>query len=180
VEHIAADFRHVRVRLAKSPLTANYFGTQFGGSMFAMTDPFWMFMLARNLGPGYTVWDQRAEIEFVTPGRTALTTEFILTADAVDEIRAATTDGEKELRWFGNDILDRDGALVARTRKQAVLTSVGQSLLARPVRRAVGSRVTTPAAAATTVTAPKVRAMAVTPMVPRNRPATMTGTPNVM
>jgi len=118
VEHIATDFRHVRVRLAKSPLTANYFGTQFGGSMFAMTDPFWMVMLIRNLGPGYTVWDQRAEIEFVTPGRTALTTEFILTADTVDEIRAATADGAKELRWFGNDILDREGALVARTRKQ--------------------------------------------------------------
>jgi acyl-coenzyme A thioesterase PaaI-like protein len=118
VEHIAADFRHVRVRLAKSPLTANYFGTQFGGSIFAMTDPFWMVMLARNLGPGYTVWDQRAEIEFVKPGRTVLTTEFTLTASVLDEIRAATTGGEKELRWFGNDILDRDGALVARTRKQ--------------------------------------------------------------
>jgi hypothetical protein len=44
--------------------------------------------------------------------------EFTLTADALDEIRVATADGEKELRWFGNDILDRDGALVARTRKQ--------------------------------------------------------------
>ena len=121
VEHIAADFRHVRVRLAKSPLTANYFGTQFGGSMFAMTDPFWMLMLTRNLGPGYTVWDRRGEIEFVRPGRTALTTEFTLTADAVGEIRAATADGEKALRWFGNDILDRDGALVARTRKQVYI-----------------------------------------------------------
>jgi hypothetical protein len=56
----------------------------------------------------------------------------------------------------------------------------GQLLLARPVRRAVASCVTTPAAAAATVTAPKIRAMAVTPMVLRNRPATMTGTPNVM
>jgi hypothetical protein len=30
VEHIAADFRHVRVRLAKSPLTLNYSATSRG------------------------------------------------------------------------------------------------------------------------------------------------------
>jgi acyl-coenzyme A thioesterase PaaI-like protein len=118
VEHIAPGFRHIRVRLVKSPLTSNLFGTQFGGSMFAMTDPFWVVMLARNLGPGYVVWDRRGEIEFVRPGRTALTAEFTLTPETVDEIRAAAAGGRKVLRWFGSDIYDRGGTLVARTRKQ--------------------------------------------------------------
>jgi acyl-coenzyme A thioesterase PaaI-like protein len=99
VEHIAADFRHVRVRLAKSPLTANYFGTQFGGSMFAMTDPFWMVMLARNLGPDYTVWDQRAEIEFVTPGRTALALGLLAALDRRDGRH--TVRAECSRRWGG-------------------------------------------------------------------------------
>jgi acyl-coenzyme A thioesterase PaaI-like protein len=118
VEHIAPDFRHIRVRLAKSPLTANMFGTQFGGSMFAMTDPFWVMMLSQNLGPGYTVWDRRAEIEFVRPGRTALTTEFVLADSDVRDIRGSAGSGDKVLRWFGNEIRDREGILVARVRKQ--------------------------------------------------------------
>ncbi|MCL2584468.1 MAG: DUF4442 domain-containing protein [Streptosporangiales bacterium] len=118
VERIAADFRHVRIRLAKSPLTANMFGTQFGGSMFAMTDPFWVMMLTRNLGPGYTVWDRRAEIEFVKPGRTVLTAEFVLSEAEVEEIRAEAESGGKVLRWFDTEIRDRDGAVVARVRKQ--------------------------------------------------------------
>lgn len=90
----------------------------FDVPVFAMTDPFWMLMLARNLGPGYVVWDRRGEIEFVRPGRTTLTTEFTLTPETVDEIRTAAAGGGKVLRWFGTDIHDRDGALVARTRKQ--------------------------------------------------------------
>ncbi|HVT70878.1 MAG TPA: DUF4442 domain-containing protein [Trebonia sp.] len=118
VEHIAADFRQARVRLGKSPLTLNMFRTQFGGSMFAMTDPFWALMLSVNLGPGYIVWDQRAEIEFVRPGRTALATEFVLTPDIVDEIRDGAADGERVLRWFDNEICDRSGTIVARVRKQ--------------------------------------------------------------
>lgn len=121
VEHIAPDFRNVRVRLAKSPLTANMFGTQFGGSMFAMTDPFWAIMLSRNLGPRYAVWDRRAEIEFLAPGRTALTTEFTLSGDDVGKARADAEDGDKVLRWFDNEIRDRDGVLVARVRKQVYI-----------------------------------------------------------
>lgn len=118
VERIAADFRRIEVRLARSPLTANMFRTQFGASMFAMTDPFWALMLLENLGREYTVWDRRAEIEFVTPGRTALTTEFVLAEPDLAEIRAEADGGAKVLRWFGNEIRDRDGALVARVRKQ--------------------------------------------------------------
>lgn len=118
VESVAADFRRVRVRLRRSPLTSNMFGTQFGGSMFAMTDPFWAVMLWRNLGPGYTVWDQRAEIDFVKPGRTALATEFVLAASEIDEIRAEAAGGEKVLWWFENEIRDRQGTLIARIRKQ--------------------------------------------------------------
>lgn len=118
MNHIAADFRYVRIRLAKSPLTANMFGTQFGGSMFAMTDPFWALMLTRNLRPDYTVWDRRAEIEFVQPGRTALSTEFVLTESDVKAIRAEAEGGDRVLRWFDNEIRDCDGVLVARVRKQ--------------------------------------------------------------
>ena len=50
-------------------LNRNYVGTHFGGSLFAMTDPFYMLMMMRNLGPDYIVWDKhRGSISGVPPG----------------------------------------------------------------------------------------------------------------
>ncbi len=112
------DFRRVRVRLAHSPLTSNYFGTQFGGSLFTMVDPFWVIMLARNLGGGYTVWDRRAEIVFEAPGRTAVTAELLLDAATLADIRERADTGEKVLHWFETELCDREGTVVARVRKQ--------------------------------------------------------------
>jgi len=113
-----ADFRRVKVRLAYRRLNTNYFHTQYGGSLFSMTDPFWSIILHHALGRDYTVWDQRGEIEFVAPGRSAVTTEMAITQEVVDEIRAAAASGEKVLRWFESDIVDADGSVVARVRKQ--------------------------------------------------------------
>ncbi|HRW19404.1 MAG TPA: DUF4442 domain-containing protein [Dermatophilaceae bacterium] len=118
VLEIAPDWRRARVRLARSPLTSNYFGTQFGGSLYSMVDPFFCIMLLRNLGPDHVVWDQRGEIEYVAPGRTEVTAELMLTEAEIEEARAAAVSGEKVLRWFECDILDASGAVVARVRRQ--------------------------------------------------------------
>jgi acyl-coenzyme A thioesterase PaaI-like protein len=118
IDEVSDDFRLVRVRLRRTRLTTNYVGTQFGGSLFAMTDPFWMIMMMRNLGPGYVVWDKAGEIEFVSPGRTAVTAEFRLDPMAVSEVRAAADAGEKVLRWFEVDVVGTDAVVVARVRKQ--------------------------------------------------------------
>ncbi len=115
---VSPDFRRVVVRLRRSRLTSNYVGTLFGGSLFAMTDPFWMIMMIRNLGPGYVVWDKAGEIEFVSPGRSSVTAEFVLDPAVVDEVRAAADTGEKVLRWFAVDVVAADGTVVARVRKQ--------------------------------------------------------------
>lgn len=113
-----ADFRRVKVRLGHHRLTSNFFHTQYGGSLFSMTDPFWSIMLVHALGPDYTVWDRRGEIEFVTPGRTAVVTEMSIDQRVVDELRDATSSGAKVLRWFESDVLDAHGGVVARVRKQ--------------------------------------------------------------
>ncbi|MDO5740656.1 MAG: DUF4442 domain-containing protein, partial [Ornithinimicrobium sp.] len=117
VTTISANFRSVRVRLKRSALTSNYVGTLFGGSVFAMTDPFWMVMILRNLGPGYVVWDKAAQIEFVAPGRASVTASFELTDQVLDELRDAAQGGAKVLRWFETDVVTADGTVVARVRK---------------------------------------------------------------
>lgn len=115
---IAPEFRSATVELRLHVLTRNYVGTQFGGSMFSMSDPFWMLLVGHRLGPDYVVWDKRAEIEFVTPGRGHVRTHFDVTDELVDELRAQAEDGAKVLHWVSNDIVAADGTVVARMRRQ--------------------------------------------------------------
>ena len=44
------DMRAVDVEMKLHFWNANYVGTHFGGSLFAMTDPFYMLMAMANLG----------------------------------------------------------------------------------------------------------------------------------
>lgn len=115
---IAEDYRSARVELRMRPWNRNYVGTHFGGSLFAMTDPFWMIMVKERLGRDYMVWDKAAQIEFVKPGRGTVHAEFDLDEAVLDELRAATAGGEKSLRWFDTEVIDKEGDTVARIRKQ--------------------------------------------------------------
>ncbi|MEV6207183.1 DUF4442 domain-containing protein [Kitasatospora sp. NPDC051914] len=120
IKVLAVDdaFRTAKVRLRLGRLNRNWVGTHFGGSIFSMTDPFWMLLVMQNLGPGYYVWDSAAEIEFVSPGRGDVFAEFVLTDDRLAEIRELTADGSKALVWFDTEVLASDGSVVARVRKQ--------------------------------------------------------------
>ena len=118
VLEIGQDWRHARVRLRMHAWNRNYVGSHFGGSLFAMCDPFWMLLAMHALGPDYIVWDQAGEIEFVKPGKGTVEAVFQLDEAALDELRAATANGDKALRWFENTVTDAEGEVVARVRKQ--------------------------------------------------------------
>ena len=118
VETVSADFRHVRVRLKAGRLRRNYVGTHFGGSLFAMTDPYWMIMVLENLGRDYLVWDKAGEIEFVRAVQEPVWCEFRLDNGVLEEFKTAAAGGEKYLRWMPVDVCTADGEVVARVRKQ--------------------------------------------------------------
>ncbi len=115
---LSEDYRFARVELRHRPWNRNYVGTHFGGSLFAMTDPFWMLLTIHNLGRDYYVWDKAGNIEFVKPGRGTLTADFVIDDSLLAQLRQATASGEKHLRWFENEVHHRDGEVVARVRKQ--------------------------------------------------------------
>src|ERR1039458_1263587 len=69
IKHIAPDMKAVDVEMKLRWWNANYVGTHFGGSLFAMTDPFYMLMLMANLGRDYIVWDKAASIRYRKPGK---------------------------------------------------------------------------------------------------------------
>lgn len=118
VVHIAPDWRCVKVAMPLRWYNRNYVGTHFGGSLFSMTDPFFMLMVVKNLGPGYIVWDRAAAIEYVSPGRGTVIAEFAITEADLEELRAGTVTGEKFLRWFQTEVRGTDGASVATVRRQ--------------------------------------------------------------
>lgn len=117
VESIAKDFRHAKVRLKHGLLNRNILGVHFGGSLFAMTDPFFMMMVSQNIGKGYIVWDQAAKIEFLKPGKGTVHASFELTQSQIDEIISAAESGNKVLRDFVVDVKDREEDVVARITK---------------------------------------------------------------
>ncbi|MET9232418.1 DUF4442 domain-containing protein [Lentzea sp. NPDC003310] len=118
VEEISPDYRYARVRMRLRPWNRNFFGTHFGGSLFAMTDPFWVLLLFNQLKGEHVVWDQAGEIEFVAPGRGTVRAEFRLTDEHVAEVLDQTSDGAKALIWFDTDVVGQDGAVIARVKKQ--------------------------------------------------------------
>ena len=118
VTRMSADWREARVELHMRPWTKNYVGTHFGGSLFSMTDPFWMILVKECLGSDYIVWDKAAEIEFVKPGKGTVHANFKVEDSLLDEIRTATASGDKYLRWLPVEIIDRQGDVVAKIRKQ--------------------------------------------------------------
>ncbi len=118
VREISKDFRQTKVRLKKKVLTSNYVGTLFGGSLFAMTDPFYMVMIMKNLGKDYIVWDKRSEIEYVSPGKSTVYAEFHLSDAELDDIKDEVASSGKYLKWFEVDIKTTDGTIVAIVKKQ--------------------------------------------------------------
>lgn len=117
VRHVSPDFREIMVEMPLRFFNRNYVGTHFGGSLYAMVDPFYMLMLIKNLGPDYIVWDKAASIDFVKPGRGTVRAHFRLDEKILEEIREKVKDGGKYLPTFTVHVVDRQGDVVARVEK---------------------------------------------------------------
>jgi acyl-coenzyme A thioesterase PaaI-like protein len=111
------DERTIRVEMELTPLNRNIVGVHFGGSLYAMCDPWFMLILMRVLGRDYIVWDKAASIKFVKPGRSDVTAMFHIPQERVDEIMRATESGEKYEPTFTIDVLDDQGQVIAQVEK---------------------------------------------------------------
>jgi acyl-coenzyme A thioesterase PaaI-like protein len=117
VKKVSRNFREVVVELRRNPVNGNAFGTHFGGSLYAMVDPFYCLMFVANLGSDYVVWDLAAKIDFVKPGRGTVTASFTLTQDDIDKARASTDGGAKYTPTYLVEVTDAKGECVARIEK---------------------------------------------------------------
>jgi|CZKD01.1.fsa_nt_gi hypothetical protein len=117
IKHIAPDMKAVDVEMKLRWWNANYVGTHFGGSLFAMTDPFYMLMLMANLGRDYIVWDKAASIRYRKPGKGTVRAEFRLTDTQLDDIRDKLKTLPKYEPTFQVEVKDESGEVVAAVEK---------------------------------------------------------------
>ena len=111
------DETTTRVEMKLTAFNRNIVGTHFGGSLYAMCDPWFMLILMRALGEDYIVWDKSATIQFVQPGLGKVTATFHIPQERINEIRLAADGGRKTEPTFSVDVLDAQGKVVAHVEK---------------------------------------------------------------
>lgn len=114
---MSPDFRTFEVRMRLRWWNRNYVGTHFGGSLYAMCDPFFMLILMQALGREYVVWDKAATIRFRRPGKGTVRATFHVPAEQVEEIRAAADRDGKVEPTFRVDVVNETGDVVAEVEK---------------------------------------------------------------
>jgi hypothetical protein len=117
VKKISSDFKEAVVQMKMKWYNRNYVNTHFGGSLYSMTDPFFMLMLMQILGKEYIVWDKAAYIDFIKPGRGTVTARFVIDKEQIEDIILKTADGQKYLPELTVDIEDQTNNKVARVIK---------------------------------------------------------------
>jgi Domain of unknown function (DUF4442) len=117
VTRLDPDWRHIDVELRLHWWNANYVGSHYGGSLYSMTDPFFMLMLIENLGREYIVWDKAATIRFRRAVKEPVKASFAVSDVQLDEIRTALRTQEKIEPTFKVEVRDRDGNVIAEVEK---------------------------------------------------------------
>ena len=117
VVSISSDFRTIKVEMPLRKTNKNIMGSHFGGSLYAMADPFFMYMLMQALGSRYYVWDQEATIRFLKPAYSNVLATYQLRPSEIDQIVKQTALGQKCLHAFKTVITQSDGQVVAEIEK---------------------------------------------------------------
>jgi hypothetical protein len=124
IDYISDDFRRVHISMGLHWYNRNYVGTQFGGALYAMVDPFYMLMLMKNLGKHYLIWDKSAEIFFKRPGRGKVFARFHLTPEVVEDCKTQMQLNEKRDLHFSIDIFDVNGEVICEVNKTIYIKKI--------------------------------------------------------
>ena len=112
------DFTRFEVELRERWYNRNLFGTHFGGCLYSMCDPFYVFILTMNLGRNFIVWDKSAGIEFIKPASGTILGVFEVSPVRVEEIRRDVEATGKNTYHFEADLLNAENVTVARVSKE--------------------------------------------------------------
>lgn len=117
VDRITADFLEIDVSLKLRFWNRNYVGTQYGGSLYSMTDPFFMLMLIQLMGREYIVWDKGATIHFRRPGKGKVYAQFRLSPEQIEGFKSELLTKSKIEPLLKVFVKDANGTTIAEIDK---------------------------------------------------------------
>jgi acyl-coenzyme A thioesterase PaaI-like protein len=117
VVHVARDLSVIEVEMKLSVWNRNFVGTQFGGSLYSMCDPFFMLMVMMRLGDDYVVWDKSATIDLLRPGRGKVRARFEVPPALLARLRSEADAAGKINPKLEATVVDEDGQPIARVTK---------------------------------------------------------------
>lgn len=126
VASVSEDFTRFEVQLRQKWYNRNLFGTHFGGCLYSMCDPFFVFILTMNLGRGYIVWDQSASIRFIRPASGTITGTFEVSRARIEETRREVGAVGRNRYHFEADLVNTAGEAVAQVGKEVCVRAKGQ------------------------------------------------------
>ena len=96
----------------------NVAGTHFGGSLYSMCDPFFVFSAYSHFGDDYIIWDKSASIEYVRPGIGTVRALFVIPLDRLEEMKAEVDQEGTKTFHFETEILDLKNRVVSKISKE--------------------------------------------------------------
>ncbi len=117
VQYVATDWSSAKVRLRMYWFNRNYVKVHYGGSLFSMTDPFYMLLLLKKMGKGYIVWDKKAEIKYIKAVQEDVFAEFNVDDEQVALYKQRLETEQSVEPVFEVDITNEEGEVVAKVWK---------------------------------------------------------------
>jgi hypothetical protein len=96
----------------------NVYGTHFGGSLYAMCDPFFVFAAYAYFGEGYVLWDKSASIEFKRPGKGTVHALFEISDERLAKMKSEVDSSGKKTFYFTAEVKDLEENTIALVKKE--------------------------------------------------------------
>lgn len=117
LKSVNEEFSRIEVEMPLTRWNKNMVGTHFGGSLYAMCDPHFMWILMEHLGKDYIVWDSSAKIDFKRPGKDTVTGVFEIPLQTIQNIKEEIDLIGKKHYVFFAQIKGEKGEIVADVEK---------------------------------------------------------------
>lgn len=99
----------------------NINGTHFGGSLYAMCDPWYVFIVAAQMGNDYIFWDKSASIKYLKPGKGKVTAIFEIPKEEINKIKEEVDRLGTQTYTFSTYVTGPEGEQVAYVQKEIYL-----------------------------------------------------------
>ena len=117
LKKVSRDLSRFEVEMKLRWYNRNLVGIHYGGSLYSMCDPWYMFILIANLGKEYVVMDKAANIRYLKPGKGKLKCIFEVDKGQVKAIKEEIDVIGKKDYTFLCQIKNEEGEVVTEVEK---------------------------------------------------------------